>query len=219
MQRTTFSSCLLACKIFCIGSIGSWGRETQCMGLKSHQLWFSCLLDFLAYLKDQVLGWYLNVVLGFMEAYFLLALVPHKSQLICCCGFPGEAFWWHWSKWSQTTNTNKGVMLSIANVWAGLLLSDLLLLTSRSLHKFHIHLRDLEPGSYWPAERSWDMNTFSSSHAQTLVELNAVITFCCCFATGPLVDSFSAPVKKLEFTASSLEPGPFPGAQPPIGLG
>lgn len=161
MQRTTFSSCLLAFNFFCIGSIGSWFRETQCMGLKSHQLWFSCRLDFLAYLKDQVLGWYLNVVLGFMEAYFLLALVPHKSQLICCCGFPGEAFWWHWSKWSQTTNTNKGVTLSIANVWAGLLLSDLLLLTSRSLHKFQIYLRGLDPGSYWPTERSWYMNTFS----------------------------------------------------------
>lgn len=61
-------------------------------GFKSHQLWFSRLLDFLAHLKDQVLGWYLSVVLGFMETYFLLALVPHKSQLICCCGFLGKAF-------------------------------------------------------------------------------------------------------------------------------
>lgn len=32
-------------------------------------------------------GWYLNVVLGFMEAYFLLALLSHKSKLICCSGF------------------------------------------------------------------------------------------------------------------------------------
>lgn len=73
-------------------SIGSCARETQCTGLKSHQLLVSCLLDLLAYLKDQVLSWYLNVVLGFMKAYFLLALVPHKSQIICCCGFLGEDF-------------------------------------------------------------------------------------------------------------------------------
>lgn len=205
-------------------SIGFCDRDTQCMVLKSHQLWFSRLLDFLAYLKDQVLGWYLNVVLGFMEAYFLLALVPHKSQLIWCCGFLGEAFRWHWSKWSQTTNTNKGLTLSIANVWAGLPLSDLLLLTSWSLHTFHIYLSGLGSGSYWPAERFGYMNTLG--HTGSLVQI--IFTFWNWIRTSfsaivfPLVHGqmpVSPPARKFEFTVGSPEPGPFPGAQPPIGLG
>lgn len=81
-------------------SIGLCVWETQSTFLNSHQLWCSRLVDFLACLKDQAL-------VGFMEAYFLLALVSHKSLLICCSGFIGEALRRHWSKWIQTTNTKK----------------------------------------------------------------------------------------------------------------
>lgn len=200
IKRTTFTSCLFALRIIELlhrgitASAGTCVRQTQCMSFKSHQLWCSRLLDFLVYLKDQVLGWYLNVVLGFMEAYFLLALVPHKSQLICCFGFLGEAFRWHWSKWNQTTNTNKGVTLSIANVWAGLPLSDLLLLTSRSLHKFQIYLSGLDPGSYWPTRRFRHMNTLGSYQPSCanyiyLLELNPDVTFCHRFPIGPPADA------------------------------
>ncbi len=162
--------------------------------MHEHLLRFSRLLDFLAYSKDQVLGWYLNVVLGFMGAYFLLALVPHKFQLICCCGFLGEAFRWHWSKWSQTTNTNKGVTLSIANAWVGLPLSDLLLLTSWSPHKFHIYLSGLvvwQLLTYWEIwvhEHTWS-DQLSRANYIYLLELNTDITFCHCFPIGPQADA------------------------------
>lgn len=155
-------------------------------------------MDFLAYLKDQAL-------VGFMEAYFLLALVSHKSQLICCSDFINKALRWHWSKWSQTTNTKKGVMLSIANVWVGLLLSDLLLLKLLTY---------------------WEIWVNEHTHSSSLVQI--IFTFwiwllSLLFAIVLPLVPWQMPVwalaRKLEFTVGSPEPGPFPGAQPPIGLG
>lgn len=56
------------------------------MGLNSR------LVDFLEYFKHQALVGILMSSLGFMEAYFLLALVSRKSVLICCLDFIDKAF-------------------------------------------------------------------------------------------------------------------------------
>lgn len=108
----------------------------------------------------------------------------------------------------------------------GLSLSDLIILTSWSLHKLCIFLCGLDPGSYWPTEIFGYTNTTHLGHTSSLVQI--IFSFWNWMLTSlsaivfPLVHGqmlVSAPAMKFELTAGLPEPGPFPGAQPPIGLG
>lgn len=143
---------------------------------------FFFLLDFLAYLKDQVPGWYLNVVLGFIEAYFLLALVAQQVQT-------NLLLWLSWQSFSDDIEANgarqqtfnKGEMLSIANVWMGVPLSVL-------LQKWWIYLSSLDPCS----ERPRDFGTWPHlGHTSFLNKLNVPSGIECWYHFRPLFSHWS----------------------------